>query len=122
MGQHHLGIATVASVSTTYPSRWESGAQTESSARWPLLPHLLMDTGPAALLGALDDPVVREAAEDNALFANIGNFHTLAFHIVGGRIQALFEHHTGLLDGPKLVGLMEQLSRGILTNQEIFDD
>jgi uncharacterized protein (DUF1786 family) len=86
------------------------------------LPLLLMDTGPAALLGALGDPSVRRAADDKALFANIGNFHTLAFHIVGGRIQALFEHHTGLVDGPKVVRLLEQLAAGTLTNQEIFDD
>jgi uncharacterized protein (DUF1786 family) len=97
-------------------------AQTVSQSTYAGLPLLLMDTGPAALLGALDDPVVRRAADDNALFVNVGNFHTLAFHIVGGRIAALFEHHTGLLDGPKLVGLLEKLASGMLTNQEIFDD
>jgi uncharacterized protein (DUF1786 family) len=86
------------------------------------LPLLLMDTGPAALLGALGDPAVRRAADESALFANIGNFHTLAFHIVGGRIRALFEHHTGLVDGPKTVRLLEQLAAGTLTNREIFDD
>jgi len=86
------------------------------------LPLLLMDTGPAALLGSLGDPKVKEAAEGNALFVNVGNFHTLAFHIVGNRIRALFEHHTGLLDGPKLVGLLEKLASGKLTNEEIFDD
>ncbi|MFL5731623.1 MAG: DUF1786 family protein, partial [Chloroflexia bacterium] len=86
------------------------------------LPLLLMDTGPAALLGALGDPEVRRAADDNALFANVGNFHTLAFHIVGDRIRAFFEHHTGLVDGPKMVSLMEQLTTGTLTNQQIFDD
>jgi uncharacterized protein (DUF1786 family) len=86
------------------------------------LPLLLMDTGPAALLGALGDPTVRRAADDNTLFVNIGNFHTLAFHIVGGRIRALFEHHTGLVDGPKVVRLLEQLAAGTLTSQEIFDD
>jgi uncharacterized protein (DUF1786 family) len=81
-----------------------------------------MDTGPAALLGALGDPTVQRAAEGNVLFANIGNFHTLVFHIVAGRIRSLFEHHTGLLDGPKLVGLLQRLTSGRLTNQEIFDD
>ena len=97
-------------------------AQTVGESAHADLPLLLMDTGPAALLGALDDPVVRGASEDNALFVNVGNFHTLAFHIVGGRIAALFEHHTGLLDSSKLVGLLEKLASGILTNEEIFDD
>jgi uncharacterized protein (DUF1786 family) len=97
-------------------------AQTVSRSEHADLPLLLMDTGPAALLGALDDPAVRKAADDNALFVNVGNFHALAFHIVGGRIAALFEHHTGLLDGPKLVGLLEKLVSGTLTNAEIFDD
>lgn len=103
-------------------TRLRAVAETVRKSEHSHLPLLLMDTGPAALLGALDDPVVREAAEGNALFANVGNFHTLAFHIVCGRIQGLFEHHTGLLDGPKLVRLMERLSDGSLTNQEIFDD
>jgi uncharacterized protein (DUF1786 family) len=104
-------------------TRLLSVAQTvREDPRRATLPLLLMDTGSAALLGALGDPAVREASRGNALFTNIGNFHTLAFHIVGGRIRALFEHHTGLLDGPKLVALMQRLAAGTLTNQEIFDD
>lgn len=86
------------------------------------LPLLLMDTGPAALLGALGDPTVREAAQGNSIFVNVGNFHVLAFHIVEDHIRALFEHHTGLLDGHKLVRLLRSLTDGTLTNQEIFDD
>jgi uncharacterized protein (DUF1786 family) len=86
------------------------------------LKTLLMDTGPAALLGALGDPTVRAAAQGNALFVNVGNFHVLAFHIVEDHIRALFEHHTGLVDGPKLVRLLHSLADGTLTNAEIFDD
>jgi len=86
------------------------------------LPLLLMDTGPAALLGALGDPTVREAARGNSIFVNVGNFHVLAFHIVEDHIRALFEHHTGLLDGHKLVRLLRSLTDGTLTNKEIFDD
>ncbi|MDQ3930443.1 MAG: DUF1786 domain-containing protein, partial [Chloroflexota bacterium] len=86
------------------------------------LPLLLMDTGAAALMGALGDPRVDCASGGNALFVNVGNFHTLAFHIAGRRIRALFEHHTGLLDGPKLVRLLQRLASGTLTNQEVFDD
>ena len=94
--------------------------ETVEAGQYANLPLLLMDTGPAALLGALGDPLVRDAAGGNALFANVGNFHTLAFHIVEGRIRALFEHHTGLIDGPELVRLLERLASGQLTNGEIF--
>jgi uncharacterized protein (DUF1786 family) len=44
------------------------------------LPLLLMDTGAAAALGALDDPRVRAARYP--LLVNVGNFHTLAFQMV----------------------------------------
>src|SRR5262249_62301542 len=37
------------------------------------VPTLLMDTAPAAVLGALDDQ--RVAEQDDLLVANIGNFH-----------------------------------------------
>jgi uncharacterized protein (DUF1786 family) len=86
------------------------------------LPVFVMDTGPAALLGSYGDGLVRDAASRNALFVNVGNFHTLGFHISGNRIRALFEHHTGLLDGPRLVGLLERLATGTLANDEVFAD
>lgn len=95
--------------------------QTVERSEYRSLPLLLMDTGPAALLGSLGDPRVSSAAEDNALFVNVGNFHVLAFHIVGARIRALFEHHTGLLDGQALAALLRSLVAGTLTNAEVFD-
>jgi uncharacterized protein (DUF1786 family) len=82
------------------------------------LPLLVMDTGPAAMLGALDDERVRRA--DSCVIVNIGNFHTLAFHLVGGRIAGLFEHHTGLLTCEKLEGYLDQLARGVISNDEVF--
>ncbi|HET9493104.1 MAG TPA: DUF1786 family protein [Chloroflexia bacterium] len=85
------------------------------------LPLLLMDTGPAALLGSLGDARVRDAAAHNALFVNVGNFHVLAFHIATSKIRALFEHHTGLLDAPALARLLDSLVQGTLTNAEVFD-
>jgi uncharacterized protein (DUF1786 family) len=83
-------------------------------------PVFVMDTGAAALTGALEDPVVRGYEE--CLVANIGNFHTLAFHLRDGQILALFEHHTGLLDRAKLEGYLRELAAGTLTNERIFDD
>lgn len=67
-------------------------------------PLVVMDTAPAAVLGALDDPYVKQQPE--VLIANIGNFHALAFHITHGqrgpRIRGLFEHHTGELTPEQL--------------------
>ena len=81
---------------------------------------VVMDTGSAAVAGALDDPCLRAAGE--VVVANVGNFHTLAFHLRDGRIQGLFEHHTGELDRPKLEGYLRRLVDGTLTDAEVFAD
>ena len=83
-------------------------------------PLLLMDTGSAAVLGALEDPIVRDQRE--SLLCNIGNFHTLAFHIVDGRIVGIFEHHTGEINRARLEELLLKLADGTLTNDEVFAD
>src|SRR5207302_5375190 len=77
-------------------------------------------TGAAAVAGALEDANVY--AHESCLVANIGNFHTLAFHLRRGRILSLFEHHTGLLDRSKLEGFLRDLAAGTLENERIFDD
>ncbi len=82
------------------------------------IPLLVMDTAPAAVLGALDDPQVRAAPE--AVVANIGNFHALAFHVAGQHIRGLFEHHTGEVTAAQLDRLIGKLAAGTLTNQEVF--
>ncbi len=82
-------------------------------------PLLLMDTGSAAALGALEDPVVREQSE--SILCNIGNFHTLAFHLVQGQIAGIFEHHTGEIDRFRLEQMLLKLANGTLTNREVFD-
>jgi uncharacterized protein (DUF1786 family) len=56
----------------------------------------LMDTGAAAVLGALGDPVVaRAVAETGAILVNVGNMHTFAVLVRNRRLYGLFEHHTG---------------------------
>lgn len=82
------------------------------------IPLLLMDTGSAAVLGALEDPLVRR--QQDSLLCNIGNFHTLAFHLVQGRIVGIFEHHTGEIDRPQLEQMLIKLANGTLTNEEVF--
>ena len=81
-------------------------------------PVLVMDTGPAAVLGALDDPQVR--ARLPGLVVNIGNFHTIAFLLDDGGIAGLFEHHTGELRAEDLERFLHRLAAGVLTNEEIF--
>ncbi|HEX8968339.1 MAG TPA: DUF1786 family protein, partial [Chloroflexota bacterium] len=84
------------------------------------LPLLVMDTAPAAVLGALDDARVRAAA--GPLVANVGNFHCLAFHLVDGQIAGLFEHHTGELSSRRLRAYIEQLADGSIRNETVFAD
>src|SRR5579859_4976530 len=83
-------------------------------------PLLLMDTGSAAALGGLEDPLVR--AQQESLLCNIGNFHTLAFHMVQQRIVGIFEHHTGEISQARLEELLEQLAAGTLANDDVFND
>jgi len=84
------------------------------------VPTLVMDTGPAAIAGALEDPVLRSRAR--ALVANLGNFHTLAFHLDEGRVLGPFEHHTGELSRAKLERYLDQLADGSISNAEVFAD
>jgi len=83
-------------------------------------PLIVMDTAPAAILGATFDPVV--AKRNRKLIANIGNFHTLAFRLGKNGIEGLFEHHTGEIDLPKLERLLLALANGSLKNEDVFDD
>jgi uncharacterized protein (DUF1786 family) len=83
------------------------------------LPLLLMDTAPAAVLGALEDQRVRGA--EAPLVANVGNFHCLAFHLTDGTVAGLFEHHTGELSPQGLGHYVKRLGRGEITNDEVFN-
>jgi uncharacterized protein (DUF1786 family) len=80
----------------------------------------LMDTGPAAVLGALDDD--RVATVERKMVVNLGNFHTIAALLDGRRIAGLFEHHSGELTRDKLEGYLGALAAGTLSNQAVFDD
>jgi len=90
------------------------------SARQVDAPLLVMDTAPAAILGASFDHQV--AARPRKLIVNLGNFHALAFRLGPDGIEAVFEHHTGELDRPKLEGYLRALADGSLTHETIFND
>ena len=83
------------------------------------IPLLLMDTGSAAVLGSLEDPLVRQ--QRDSILCNIGNFHTLAFHLLDGRITGIFEHHTGEINRAQLEDMLMKLAQGTLTNEEVFN-
>lgn len=85
------------------------------------LPILVMDTAPAAVLGALEDPAAH-GPFGRGIVANLGNFHTLAFRFQGGRITGIFEHHTGELTAEELETYLVKLHRGVLTNEEVYED
>jgi uncharacterized protein (DUF1786 family) len=83
-------------------------------------PLVVMDTAPAAVLGATYDP--RVGGRERVLVTNVGNFHTLAFRLGLGGIEGVFEHHTGLVDLPKLERLLRSLARGSLRHEDVFGD
>jgi uncharacterized protein (DUF1786 family) len=83
-------------------------------------PLVVMDTAPAAVLGATFDPRVK--IKDEVIIANVGNFHTLAFRLGSDGIEGVFEHHTGLLDREKLERYLRALADGTLTREEVFAD
>jgi uncharacterized protein (DUF1786 family) len=83
-------------------------------------PLVVMDTAPAAVLGATLDERLRSL--ERLEVVNVGNFHTLAFRLGGGQIEGVFEHHTGLLDQAKLDGLLLALAAGTLEHEQVFAD
>lgn len=79
---------------------------------------VIMDTGPAAIFGAILDPRYAEPA----LVLNAGNGHTIGAVVAEGRIKALFEHHTSALTADKLLHFSKRLCDGTITNREVFED
>lgn len=83
------------------------------------VPTVFLDTGPAAALGALQDPPV--SAHEEQLVLNLGNMHALAFHLRGARIHSLYEHHTGEVTADQLVDFTRRLIAGTLAHEDVFD-
>ncbi len=83
-------------------------------------PLIVMDTAPAAVLGATLDPHV--GSQQRSMIVNVGNFHTLAFRMGPTGIEGVFEHHTGLLDVSRLDDYLAAFAAGTLTHDQIFQD
>jgi uncharacterized protein (DUF1786 family) len=84
------------------------------------VPLMLMDTAPAAVLGATLDPHVR--SKERTLLTNLGNFHTLAFRLAPSGIEGVFEHHTGFMNTDKMESLLRDFAEGTLTNEFVYKD
>ncbi|MBI3761805.1 MAG: pyruvate formate lyase-activating protein, partial [Chloroflexi bacterium] len=83
-------------------------------------PLVVMDTAPAAILGAALDP--RVASHERVMIANVGNFHTLAFRLGPAGIEGVFEHHTGEVDLTRLDNLLAALADSTLKHEDVFGD
>ena len=92
----------------------------QSVKNWHKGHVLLMDTGPAAVLGSIEDERVGE--KSNRICINVGNAHTIAMSLNDNKIIGVFEHHTKMLDKQKLGYYMKKLSEGTITFKEVFDD
>ncbi len=113
-------LSAFAYVSTEIPAimtRLRSVAEAAGHLHCPLV---VMDTAPAAVLGATFDPLVR--ARPRKLITNVGNFHALAFRMGVAGIEGIFEHHTGEIDGPRLDALLRALADGTLKHEDVFND
>lgn len=113
-------LSSFAFLSTDIPkimTRLQSVADSAVNLDCPLV---VMDTAPAAVLGANFDAVVAE--RKSKIICNVGNFHTLAFRLGKKGIEGVFEHHTGEIDLPKLEGLIRKLADGSLKHADVFDD
>jgi uncharacterized protein (DUF1786 family) len=82
-------------------------------------PTVFLDTGPAAALGALQDPLVGGSDEQTVL--NLGNMHALAFHLKGTEIVSLYEHHTGEMTTEQIEDFTVRLVRSELPHEDVYN-
>ena len=109
-----LSFAYMAEDVPAYLTRMAAVAETVGNE----IPLLLMDTAQAAVLGSLEDPAV--AAEGCAVVANLGNEHTLAYHLHGSAILGVLEHHTHVVSASDLEQHLEDLVGGSLDGEAIW--
>ena len=82
------------------------------------VPLLLTDTAVAAVLGSLEDSHV--AAQERKVVANLGNEHTLAFHLEGDEILGILEHHTHVLTRERLEQHLIDLATGASDGEAVW--
>jgi len=82
----------------------------------------VMDTGAAAIIGALLDPWLAKKKDEGVVVVNAGNEHVLAALVKGSRVYGIYEHHTSLMTPEKLRDHLDRFRRGKLANEEVFED
>ncbi|MCK6540825.1 MAG: DUF1786 domain-containing protein [Anaerolineales bacterium] len=133
-------LSAFAYLSTDIPrimTRLQSVADSAGDLPCPLV---VMDTAPAAVLGATFDSKLNFhdtgdfyknpgnqnhpslATRRTLIICNIGNFHTLAFRLGEKGIEGVFEHHTGEIDLNKLESLLRRLADASLKHEDVFND
>lgn len=123
-------LSAFAYVSDDIPKIMTRLQSVADSAKHLPCPLVVMDTAPAAVLGALFDPKIsfdlahslNSSTRKEIIVCNVGNFHTLAFRLGEQGIEGVFEHHTGEIDLAKLEKLIYKLADGSLQHQDVFDD
>ena len=113
-------LSAFAYLSTDIPKIMTRLQSVADSARDIPCPLVVMDTAPAAVLGAGFDPIV--AKRKHKIICNVGNFHTLAFRLGEKGVEGVFEHHTGEIDLKKLESLLRKLVEGSLKHEDVFND
>ena len=83
---------------------------------------IVADTGPVAVLGALEDERVQAAAREGACVVNVGNQHVLGLLVRGEELFGVMEHHTEAVDAATVGRLVQRLIAGTITHDEVFDD
>jgi uncharacterized protein (DUF1786 family) len=81
-------------------------------------PVVVMDTAPAAILGATLDPVTLQ--HERQLIVNLGNMHILGFRLGPTGIEGAFEDHSHHFDRPQLESQLLEFAVGSLTNEKVF--
>ena len=113
-------LCAFAYLSTDIPKIMTRLQSVADSAEELPCPLVVMDTAPAAALGATFDPSAAERGQK--IIVNAGNFHTIAFRLGKNGIEGVFEHHTGEIDLPKLESLIHRLADASLKREDVFDD
>ena len=81
---------------------------------------LVMDTKFASIAGMCYDEIAEKL--NSYIVIDIGNGHTTAASIEGGKIQGVFEHHTSNLTGESLERYIKRLASGEITHEEVYND
>jgi uncharacterized protein (DUF1786 family) len=77
---------------------------------------LVMDTSFSAILGCIDE------VTGPSLIVNVGNGHTIAALLVGGKIEGLYEHHTHELTSKRIEDELRLFVRGELNGKKVFEE